>query len=250
MTTKLDSLSLADDLWHLQRVPLLAGLSPEELTAVMKVTQNRVCGKDDVIYRPGQIADFLYILKRGSVRQLKAANLGKEKIFDILCSGDVFGEAVFFSESYRTQAVAHDESWLGVIAKRDLKALTRSYPRIVSNMLRFLYKRLEEQQTELLELSFLSVEKRLTHALLRLAGQHGRTTRQQPGMTKLRIKISHEQLAQLVAANRPHVSLIMSHFRSSGLIEYSLGRLLLNTSALAQRLQFEEESRDRCAISA
>jgi CRP-like cAMP-binding protein len=46
--------------------------------------------------------------------------------------------------------------------------------------------------------------------------------------------MSHEQLAQMVGANRPHVSAIMSKFKKRGWIQYQRRKLLIDAKALSE----------------
>ena len=108
---------------------------------------------------------------------------------------------------------------------------------IALNYAKILNRRLVEAREDIKSHSFLDTESRLAKVLLSLAERHGKPLLGNGDMIKLKISLSHEQLAQLVGGNRPHVSMIMSKFKRKEWIHYQGRKLLIHREKMAGLLQ-------------
>jgi CRP-like cAMP-binding protein len=223
----------ADKSWHLQQTGLTDGLSLREMHVLAAACTDQILPKDQVVFHRGSHADYMYFVNRGTVRLLVTTQQGREKIVDILSTGDVFGEEVLSaSDSRQTQAVAHEETWISMISREAMKRLLVEIPALSLNLLNILNQRLVEARNEIEVLSFSGTERRIARTLLRLCKNHGKSIAAAEGLRKIKIPMSHELLAQMIGANRPHVSAIMSEFKKRGWIEYQKRKLLVNTKEL------------------
>jgi len=234
------TLKNADRLWHLQKTGLTEGLSLRDLHTLATSCRDLLLKKNQVIYHQGDQTDSLYILNRGAVRLEVTTPNGRRKIVGILANGHVFGEEVFIREgSHQTAAVAHEESWISALRKDTLLRFVGEMPQLRLNLLRLLTERLMEARDEIATLSFNTTERRVARTLVRLSGKHGKRLLSLEPFKKLKIMISHEHLAQMIGANRPHVSAIMSGFKKRGLIRYQSRKLLVNEQGLAKYVDTE-----------
>lgn len=230
-----EDLERVDRFWHLRQSTLFSNLSYADLSAVAQVLTDRIFPKGARIFNRDEPAEFLYILNRGSVRISLGNNGGKEKLVRFLTIGDVFGEALLSGEPrYYAEASAHEECWVSAISKGQLLRLARERPSVSANLFGMLSRQLLDAMNEIEDLSFLNTEQRLAKRLLQLAATHGKPVLSHQRMTKLKISVSHEDLARLIGANRPHVSTIMSHFKKQGWIHYSGRRLLIEEDRLRE----------------
>ena len=108
---------------------------------------------------------------------------------------------------------------------------------IALNYAKILSQRLLEVRDDIKSHSFLDTESRLAKVLLSLADRHGKPLLENGDMIKLKISLSHEQLAQLVGGNRPHVSMMMSKFKRKEWIHYQGRKLLIHRKKMAGLLQ-------------
>jgi CRP/FNR family transcriptional regulator, cyclic AMP receptor protein len=84
--------------------------------------------------------------------------------------------------------------------------------------------RIADQQQIIANLVMVDSEQRLGQTLLRLA----RTIdKQDPRSIRIELKISHEELSEMVGTTRPRISLFMQRFRNLGLIETSEEHFLI-----------------------
>jgi len=223
----------ADRIWHLQQSSLLEGLSLSDIYALASVCRDNVYPKGEIIFDEDDSADSLFILNRGSVRLSLVNSDGREKILAIFRTGDIFGENVLEpANRFRTQAIAHEESWVSIIRHDQLVHLIQQRTAIAVNYIKILNQLLRQAREDIEAHSFLDVEHRLGKTLLKLATTHGKHIFADKAMVKIKFPLSHHCLARFIGANRPHVSTIMSRFRKQGWIRYQGRKLLVNVNKL------------------
>lgn len=231
--TQVTELENFDKIWHLKQARLMEGLSTTDLRAVAKICTDRLYSKEEVIFGRGEPATHIHILFRGCVRNSVGNRLGRERIVAFYKSGDVFGEELMGEKrAHHSMAIAHEECWVGKIARKDLLNLLRQRPVLSINLIRILSHKLGRAQDDIKNQSFMGTQERLARSLLRLGQIHGKELPTHARFRKLRIPLSHEHLARFIGANRPHVSTIMSEFKKKGWIDYQGRKLLINTDKL------------------
>ena len=105
---------------------------------------------------------------------------------------------------------------------------------------RYLAVRIADQQQVIANLVTVDSEQRLGKTLLQLARTLGK---KDPRSTRIELKISHEELSEMVGTTRPRISLFMQRFRNLGLIETNLDRfLVINENKLTDYLTLDRQS--------
>jgi len=234
---QLTELANADKIWHLQQGILMEGLSLRELHAAAAVAEDLIFNRGEIIFRQGDPADAFYFLNRGTARAFVSTATGREKIVGVHSNGDLLGEdSVEEDALHQYQAVAHQESWFSLLPREPFMVLIDEIPRLALNLARLLNRKLGAARTGIEALSFSDTQSRIARTLLKLSSEHGKALPSRNPLTKLKISISHEHLAQLIGANRPHVSSIMSQFKKEGLIDYQKRKLLINVDRLSEHI--------------
>lgn len=233
----LEELKNADKLWHLRQAALMEGLTSMDLEVIASICLDRIYQRGGVIFHQGDPADSLFILNRGYVRISGGNSHQKEKIVSILKMGEVFGEEVLGPQECRqVSATAHEECWVSMISQKNLFQLLEKTPALSLNFIRILNQKLYHAHDDLQDLSFLDIQYRVAKTLLKLGDIHGTAMPSRGNMVKLKIRITHEHLASLVGANRPHLSMLMSRFKTQGWLSYQGQQLLINVEELERLL--------------
>jgi len=223
-----EELANADRIWHLRQSGLMEGLAPAELEAVLSGCTDRIYLKEEIIFDQGDLADSLFILNRGCVRVSVRNHDNRERILDIYTTG-ILGENLLSPKPcFEVRATAHEESWVSIISRHEFVGLIQQRTSIALNYGKLLYQRLVEAREDIKADSFLDIEHKLGKLLLRLSESYGRPIPGNKNMVKLRISLSHRHLAQLVGADRSHVSTILTRFRRKGWTNYQGRKLLIN----------------------
>src|SRR5205814_363728 len=105
-----------------------------------------------------------------------------------------------------------------------ITGLMEQFPRIALNALRFLAGRLQEFQDRCRELATERVERRVAHALLRLARQIGRP---QEGGVLIDLTLSRQDIAEMTGTTLFTASRILSAWEQRGIIEGGRERVLI-----------------------
>src|SRR5574342_834911 len=191
------------------------------------------------VYTCGDRDEMVYFIESGQVKLLMLSSEGKECLLAIHAAGDIFGELCLAGLDGRLEtATAMKVTTLKQIPCNQFFArLNRDA--LFEGFVRYLAVRIADQQQVIANLVTVDSEQRLGQTLLQLARTLGK---KDPGSIRIELKISHEELSEMVGTTRPRVSKFMQRFRILGLIETSAERFLIIkerklTDYLAQIIQ-------------
>jgi CRP/FNR family cyclic AMP-dependent transcriptional regulator len=187
------------------------------------------------IYNAGDRADHVYFICEGRVKQVTLSVLGKECLLAIHMPGDVFGEVCLgssVSDRPDTATTMEETVVKALSAARFLESLRRE--QLYEGFIRYLVDRIAIQQRIVTSLVTVDSEHRLGETLLLLASTLGAPDARS---RRIRPRISHEELSQMVGTTRPRVTTFMNRFRALGLIEISPERhVIVKEAKLAAHL--------------
>ena len=119
----------------LKNIPLLDGLSDDDLKLVGEMTIEKQYPKNAVVITEGELGDSLFAIMAGRVKVFIGDEEGREVILKMLGPGDVFGEMSLLTGEPRSASVeALTDCRLLSIDKADLEAILRERPRIVAEL--------------------------------------------------------------------------------------------------------------------
>ncbi len=207
--------------------PFIAARPPElELLGRTAVRLRKAPGS--VLVSEGQAPDGLYIVLRGRVNLLRAADGGRDLILAALGPGEVFGEACAFpGVPMSTTAVAAVQSELLRVSPEALVDHLRREPETVLRLMRLQGDKLREVEAVASGLALCDVEERLRRTLARLARRQGRRGPASVGWILAPVPTQSE-LARMVGSCRETVSRTLSAMARSGLVSASGRRMLLD----------------------
>lgn len=204
-------------LWYLKHIRLFDGISPSEMQEMEKITRMEEVKKRQPFYLPGDPSSNVYLLKRGRVKLANTAASGKEVTFDILEPGEVFGELEVLEGLPReTAAEALDDAMICVIRREDFDRYLTMHPNITVKLTKLIGLRLRRIQSRIEDLVFRDVPARLAHLLLELGKSDGA---QEPRGIRIKAKLTHQEMANLIGCSRETVSATLGQFRDEGLLQ-------------------------------
>ena len=162
---------------------------------------------------------MVYFIERGQIKLLMLSSEGKECLLAIHSAGDIFGELCLSGLGSRLEtATAMEETILKKIpCSQFLARLSRDS--LLEGFVRYMAVRIADQQEVIANLVTVDSEQRLGKTLLQLARTLGKKA---PYGTRIELKMSHDELSEMVGTTRPRISLFMQRFRNLGLIETNL----------------------------
>jgi CRP/FNR family cyclic AMP-dependent transcriptional regulator len=197
-------------------VELFQGISEAEVQKIESLCAERQYRKGAAIFSKGDPSNALFILKSGKVRILSLSEKGTETIVHILKEGAIFGELLLSEEKRAFTAVAGTDALVTVLPKGGLVELLSAIPTVSKNFIRLLSKRLAKVEMEFGDFGHTWSYNRLAKVLLRLCEEHGKET---PAGIVIPLRLTHEDLANLIGTTRETVTTQMIRFRRRGLVK-------------------------------
>jgi len=195
--------------------------------------------KGDYVWRQGDAADSIFLLRNGQIAEKITDTKGNELIMKIIGEGESFGELCFCTEGNgerRTSACAvvpSDVIKIGV--EEFIKFLQKNHEALKSLLFTFCI-RLAEAERRMEVLAYRSAEERLGRLLLSLASSQGKKEVKGDSV-EVSLPFSHEELAQMAAMSRAHTTVTMGKLRKQGVISYKRGQpVVVNIQALTKLL--------------
>ena len=176
------------------------------------------------IYSSGDPDDMVYFIESGQIKLLMVSSEGKECLLAIHGGGDIFGELCLSGLGARLEtATAMKATIVKLIpCAQFLARLQRDS--LFEGFVRYLAVRIADQQQVIANLVTVDSEQRLGQTLLQLARTMGK---KDPRSIRIELKITHEELSEMVGTTRPRISLFMQRFHHLGLIETNKDRFFV-----------------------
>jgi len=217
---------------------LFRGIPPEDLERIVRLFTERKYPKGATIFQRGDRGEALYIVKDGLVKLASHSGRGTVTILHLLPAGSIFGEILLAEERRAFTALAETDALVSALPKPSLVHLLSTVPAFSMNFIRLLSRRLAKVEMEFAGFGHTWSYHRLAKMLLKLGAEHGvKTTR---GVV-LSLRLTHEELADLIGTTRETVTTQLGRFRRMGLIRREGKSLLLNVSGLGS-LSREEDT--------
>ncbi len=209
--------------------PQYLGLEDFEEVGI-RVAERRFSAKD-LIFAPGDPGGQLYFLLSGTVRLYKIYGDYKEATTALLKDGGVFGE-LSLEEGLCQTVFAHavTDVRAAVVRKSVLTEVVKRHPEFAMKLFFSLSERLRQSEEVIESLLNREVSARLATLLLNLGDRFGEAD---GSGTVLRVRLTHQDLANMIVSTREAVSKVMSEFQRDGLIEVRNRRICV-TPRLAE----------------
>jgi CRP-like cAMP-binding protein len=181
-------------------------------------------GRHANVYICGDQDEMVYFIESGQIKLLMLSTEGKECLLAIHSAGDIFGELCLSGLGARLEtATAMKATTLKQIpCGQFVERLSRDS--LFEGFVRYLAVRIADQQQVIANLVTVDSEQRLGKTLLQLARTMGK---KDPRSIRIELKITHEELSEMVGTTRPRISLFMQRFHNLGLIETNRDRFLV-----------------------
>ncbi|WP_442505858.1 Crp/Fnr family transcriptional regulator [Novipirellula sp. SH528] len=212
-------------IWHLKNNELFTKLQPEQLSRLESRCRSRSFPARSPVYLPSQSADCVFLLASGLVKVCNLTNDGKQSILAFAEPGELFGELAIFDSEQRDEYVeAVEKSTVVMIPANELQELVAANHDVSIALTKMIGLRRHRVERRLKNLLFLSNRDRLIHLLLDLAEQFG--IDDSDGI-RLRIKLAHQEIANLMGSTRETVTILLGQLKSEGWVNVGRQRIVL-----------------------
>ena len=199
----------------------------------LRVVERRFAPKD-MIFTPGDPDDQLYFLISGAVRLYKIYGDYKEATTALLKDSGVFGKLNLVEGRWQDVfAEAVTEATVASIQKASLERVIKSDPEFALRLFSSLSERLRQSDEVIESLLHREVSTRLATLLVNLGERFGEDDR---AGVLIDVRLTHQDLANMIASTREAVSKVMSELQRDGVIETRNRRIaILDRGALSKR---------------
>src|SRR5215211_3338670 len=188
----------------------------------------------DVVFSPGDPDDQLYFLLEGTVRLYKIYGDYKEATTALLKDSGVFGKLSLVEGRWQNVfAEAITDVQVASVQKSTLSEVIKRRPEFAMKLFFSFSERLRQSDEVIESLLHREVSVRLATLLLNLSDRLGEDD---GADTVLNMRLTHQDLANMIASTREAVSKVMSEFQREGFVQVQNRRVaILNREALAER---------------
>ncbi len=194
----------------------------------------RTYGPGDAVYREGEYGDALYVLTSGVLKLFRPYSGSKEATLRLLKPWDIFGHLAFAGEArQRAYAEAVTQCRVTKVPKVFVERAIRQEPRVAFKIMTLLELRLVQYEELVKCLLPRETEVRLANLLPILANKFGQS---HDGLITIDLRLTHQDLAAMVASTRESVTKVLNEMRNRGVIEVDSGRITLKDAQALARL--------------
>lgn len=186
----------------------------QELLAIGKTVK---FSKGTTIFFAGQPADDLHYIRSGWVNIYKVNDQGKQVSVGLRYQGEFAGLGSFACSGERScNALAMIDSEIVFVPRDKFLALVAKHPSVNTKMFCLLGSRLKETQNSIMLFISNQTDKRLALTLLSIAKYLGKADGKK---TTLNLKLSQEEMAQIIGCSRQTVNRLLNDFIDRAYIE-------------------------------
>ncbi|HET6347805.1 MAG TPA: Crp/Fnr family transcriptional regulator [Candidatus Krumholzibacteria bacterium] len=207
-------------------------LDPAQLDALVRTLRVNIYRRREIVFASRRDAQGVFVLLDGRVKVARVdPRTGRELILFIVGPGELFGTESAGSP-LSSSAVALDESIVGSMPASAFDQLVR-IPEFAAEMVRLTADRLASVSARLDEMVFRDVSARLARVLLRLATEFPGDGQ---GATAINVRLTQQDLADLIGSTRESASVAVNTFKRQGLIAMRRQTIFIRDSDRLRRL--------------
>jgi len=202
----------------LKNSPLLAAIPIDDLRRDCPTARAVAVRHRGTIYRQGEPGRSVFCVLEGQVTITRVSTEGANLTTAVLSEGDFFGAALGGAVENEDTARAKGAVtiWRAPIA--EFRRLLLNHPVASWDFVAAMARRQRQMERRIEGFAFKRVEARLAETFRELSG--GFATRCEHGFGQ-HLRLSQQELADLVGASRPVVSTILNRLRARGVLGYS-----------------------------
>ena len=206
-------------------LPLFERMDSAALDQILAQASSQRYEAGEAVFEQGATADRFFVLLHGRLRVTQVTAEGRQVVVRIVSPGDIFGIAkVLQRVDYPGTATAVLESVALVWPMSAWCSIVSQHPTFAVNAMRVVGDRLQEAQSRIREISTEAVERRVGHAVLRLAGQSGYA---EADGVRIDFPISKQDIAEMTGTTMYSVSRILKAWEDAGIVSGGRQKLMV-----------------------
>jgi len=219
---------------HLRKIPLLAGLSDEELIRVKQDLRFRHYKKREIVLQKGGHGDGLLFLLSGQLQVIDVTEDGRSIGLRMLAPGDFFGEIALINNSTRSASVvAMSDVLVAFLPAATAMHLFSHSPSVANQMLKHLAQKIQRDSEFRSLLSINNTAKRIyTYLVLMQKNKQGEAG--EPAVVEN--LPTHQDIANMINTSRETVTRALTALAQQGIVQKDAHRLIIVKPEALQKL--------------
>jgi len=213
---------------------LSGALSSESLRDLDRVSHPNSYPAGALLFVEGQTARGVYILCHGRAKLMTTNRDGKTLILKIAQPGEILGlDAVISAHPYEFTVETLHASQLAFVSREDFLRFLRSH----GDACLYAAQHLSRDCRSVYEsIRSIGLSHSVTEKLARLLLQWSAEAKSADGTVRIRLALTHEEIAQLIGSSRETVTRILGEFKKRHLLELHGSTLLVRNLAALESL--------------
>lgn len=214
-----------DKFWYLKNCSLFERLTPQQIQQLESKSKARQFKKGELVYVPSDQGESVLLLAAGRIKIYHVTGDGKQALLALIEPGELFGELAVFEGGIREEyAEAMEKSTVVLIPGETIQRLMEAHTEVSLGVTKLMGLRRKRVEQRLKALLFRSNRERVVHLLVELAEKYGRQT---PQGVVLEIKLSHQDLANIIGSTRETVTVVLGDLQTEGGLAVHRRQILL-----------------------
>lgn len=202
---------------RIRTLPLFAGMEESALEQLLANAVKREVPKGTKVFEQGEKAGLFYLLLEGRLKVTQVTTDGQQLIVRIVHPGDLFGFAMAIGHTeYPGTPLAVTDSVVLAWPMETMHDFLARNPALAINTMQMIGQRLDQAHKRIREMSTQEVERRIAHAVIRLAQQAGI---RDGNNIRIDFPLSRQDIAEMTGTTLHTVSRIISHWETRGLVK-------------------------------
>jgi len=215
---------------HLRKIPLLAGLSDEEVLSIKGELRIRQYAKREVVLHKGGSGDGLLFLLAGQLQVIDITEDGRAIGLRMLAPGDFFGEIALINNSTRSASVvAMSDVLVAFLPAPVAMRLFSHSPTVANQMLRHLAQKIQRDSEFRALLSINNTAKRIYSFIVLMQKKN-------PDGTVVENLPTHQDIANMINTSRETVTRALLTLSQQGIVQKESHRLIIKDPEALEKL--------------
>ena len=200
----------------LKNIELLDSLSDEELREISVAFVIKKVNKNELVLDEEDTNNVMYMVLSGELKVVQTSAAGNEIILAIHGAGQFFGEiSLIDGKTSPAAVISAKESIIALISKQDFFGLIGKHGKIRDKLLQIMCIRLRDSWEKIRMLTMKDPAERIKALFLGLCHS---SEKSMPQGTVLKVKLTHQNIADMTGLTRETVTRILKKWQNSGKI--------------------------------
>lgn len=193
-------------------------MSPAAMKTLDAIKFTSLYPKGSILFVEGEDPRGVFVLCSGRAKLTTSSSEGRTLIVKLAEPGEVLGaSATILGRPYEVSAETLEPSQLNFIKRDDFLRFLNAHADACMHTAQQLSEKYQSAQREIRSLGLAqSTSEKLGKLLLQWCDLHGENT---PRGTRIKVLLTHEEVAQMIGTTRETVTRLLSEFKRKGIIE-------------------------------